>query len=112
YINIKNGGTLNPNSGDWYWSQMWGNLPDNIYICADEEEIDMIKPYLNHSGSEGQIISSYCSFYPAGDYNTITGTVIYDFNNHGCDENDNLTILSKVTIDDGTEQGASFTNQN
>jgi len=111
YINIKNGGILNPNTGDFYWSQMWGNLPNNIYICADEDEAVAILPYLNQSGATGQIIATYC-YIPGGNYNTITGTITYDFNNNGCDENDNVTILTKVTIDDGTDGGVSFTNQN
>src|SRR5690554_1207691 len=110
YINIKNGGILNPNTGDFYWSQMWGNLPNNIYICADEDEAVAILPYLNQSGATGQIIATYC-YIPGGNYNTITGTITYDFNNNGCDENDNVTILTKVTIDDGTDGGVSFTNQ-
>ena len=42
--------------------------------------------------------------------NTISGTVTYDFGNDGCDVTD-ITRFSKVVINDGTESGASFTNQ-
>src|SRR5690554_1810057 len=109
YINIKNGGILNPDTGDFYWSQMWGNLPNNIYICADEDEAVAILPYLNQSGATGQVIATYY-YIPGGNYNTITGSVLFS-DSGSCDEND-ITILTKVTIDDGTEEGASFTNQN
>ncbi len=108
YINIKNGGILNPNTGDFYWSQMWGNLPDNIYICADEDEAVAILPYLNQSGATGQVIATYC-YIPGGNYNTITGSVL--FNSSGSCNADDITIFTKVTIDDGADGGASFTNQ-
>src|SRR5690606_6984189 len=43
-------------------------------------------------------------------YNTITGSVLFS-NSDSCNEND-ITYLTKVVINDGTEEGASFTNQN
>ena len=112
HLNIKNGGNLNPslvNSGSW--TEMWANLPNNILICADEPELEWIFPNLNIWDNEGQIITSYCSFEPEGNYNTITGNVMYDFNNDGCDETD-ITQFTKIVINDGTEQGVSYTNQN
>ncbi|MGE4345877.1 MAG: T9SS type A sorting domain-containing protein [Flavobacteriaceae bacterium] len=112
YLNIKNGENLNPSAVDeGSWMEMWMNLPNNIYICADESEIDLIHPYLNIFGAAGQIVSSYCSFYPVGNYNTITGAVAYDFNDDGCDETD-VIHYTKIIINDGTDGGASFTNQN
>lgn len=109
YLNIKNGTSF---SNVQVMNNVWSNLPNNIYICADKFEMESIQPFLNQSGATGQIISTYCSFNPAGDYNTITGTVTYDFNNNGCDEDDDITIFTKVAINDGTEEGVSFTNQN
>src|SRR5690606_2083065 len=112
YINIKNGGDLNPGTVDsGTWMEMWANLPNNILICADNSEIPLIQPNLNIWDNEGQIITSYCSFEPEGNYNTITGNVMYDFNNDGCDETD-IIQYTKIIINDGTEQGASYTNQN
>src|SRR5690606_1606216 len=111
YLNIKNGGNLNPAAVDsGSWMEMWANLPNNILICADNSEIPLIYPHLNIWDNEGQIITSYCSFEPEGNYNTITGNVMYDFNNDGCDETD-ITQLTKIVSNDGTEQGVSYTNQ-
>src|SRR5690606_7453443 len=101
----------NLDSDDYYWTtSMWLSYPSNIYICADEEEAVNILPYLNQLSATGQTVATYCNI-PGANYNTIIGKVIYDFNNNGCDENDNVTILTKVTIDDGTDGGVSFTNQ-
>src|SRR5690606_31994278 len=111
YINIKNGGDLNPGTVDsGTWMEMWANLPNNILICADNSEIPLIYPHLNIWDNEGQIITSYCSFNPEGNYNTITGNVMYDLNNDGCDETD-ITQFTKIVINDGTEQGMSYTNE-
>src|SRR5690554_5203721 len=107
YLNIKNGGNLNSDVSDW--ATMWNNYPDNIYICADEEEATNIAPYLNLSEATDQVIATYC-YIPGANYNTITGSVFFT-DSGNCDEDD-ITILTKVTIDDGTEEGASFTNQN
>src|SRR5690606_32654358 len=71
-------------------------------VCIDEFEVDYV--------SLGEVIfNSYCSFNPEGNYNTITGSVLYDFNDNGCDEND-VIRYTKININDGTESGASFTS--
>src|SRR5690606_39309836 len=67
-LNIHNGTLMDIDSVDeGTWSEMWANLPDNVYICADEDEIPIIEPYLNIWGNSGQVVSSACSFLPAGD---------------------------------------------
>src|SRR5690606_15406641 len=106
YINLKNGGNLDINSV--HWPNMLNNLPDNIYICADIEEAANIYPYLNQSGATGQTIATYC-FIPGANYNTITGNVFFS-NDGTCNEEYTIPILLKVNINDGTEQGYSFTN--
>lgn len=112
YLNINNGGNLNPAAVDsGSWMEMWANLPDNIYICADEIEIALIEPQLNLWSATGQMISSYCTFYPQGNYNTITGIVSFDLNNDGiCDDNI-LQSFIKVNITDGVDQNNAFTSQ-
>lgn len=113
YLNINNGGTLNPMAVDsGSWMEMWANLPSNIYICADETEIAVIEPQLNLWNATGQMVSSYCTFYPQGNYNTITGTLLFDFNNDGiCDENDVPQSFIKVNITNGVEQYNAFTSE-
>src|SRR5690606_29675917 len=112
YLNINNGGYLNPAAVDsGSWMEMWANLPDNIYICADEIEIALIEPQLNLWNATGQMISSYCTFYPQGNYNTITGIVSFDLNNDGiCDDNI-LQSFIKVNITDGVDQNNAFASQ-
>ncbi|WP_277633140.1 hypothetical protein [Avrilella dinanensis] len=79
-INLHNGTLLDVDGIDLgFWNEMFGFLPDNVYICADEDEVPLIEPFLNNWGATGQIITSTCSFLPAGDYNTITGVVRSDW---------------------------------
>lgn len=113
YLNINNGGTLNPMAVDsGSWMEMWANLPSNIYICADETEIAVIEPQLNLWNATGQMVSSYCTFYPQGDYNTITGTLLFDFNNDDiCDTNDVPQSFIKVNITDGVDQNNAFASE-
>lgn len=97
YLNTKNGilTTLNFDS------------PGVIvnYTCADDVEI-----YSYSTNSEIQNVNSYCSFTPGGNYNTISGTIRYDFNNNGCDASDYTHNNIRVNINDGTTQGTTFTN--
>lgn len=110
-LNLHNGTLLNTEIFEnGSWSEMW-NLPDNVYICADEEEISIIGPYLNTMGSSGQVISSACSFLPAGDYNTITGVVYSDWDNNGCDD-DEYILFSQVKVEKDDDYMYSYTNDN
>jgi hypothetical protein len=80
--------------------------PNLQFICADESEI----VYAQGQADLGVVVSSYCSFIPGGDYNTITGNIKYDFNNDGCDAGDTIFQNVRVNINDGTTTGASFIN--
>jgi len=110
YLNIKNGSAFDGDINVNIWLQMWGELPDNCYICADEGEIPSIEPVLNLEG-EGKHISSYCTFYPGGNYNTITGSLIFDTNNDGsCDGLDLPQPFLKIDITDGYDFQSAFTD--
>jgi hypothetical protein len=79
-------------------------------ICVDDFNIESYIDFINnYQNTEDIIINSYCSFNSDGN-NTISGTVTYDFGNDGCDATD-ITRFTKVVINEGTEEGASFTNQ-
>lgn len=86
------------------------NNPNLAFICADESQVATVQNYLNTNGMSNVVCNSYCSFVPGGNYNTITGTVRYDANNNGCDVSDVAEPLIRVNINDGTNQGATFTN--
>ncbi len=55
-------------------------------------------------------VNSYCSFVPGGTYNTITGNLLLDIQNNGCDASDILMKNTKVVLNDGINTGAAFTN--
>lgn len=105
YLNVKDG-------TDYYVGIQ--NCPNLINICANETDITSINANLVSGGGNNPnaVVTSYCSFTPGGDYNTITGNVIFDITNDGCDVTDLPQPFVKVKINDGTTEGASFGNQN
>jgi hypothetical protein len=86
------------------------NNPNLNYICVDENRISEWVSYFGINNMSNVNVNSYCSFTPGGDYNTITGAVTFDANNNGCDGNDIYQPNIRVNINDGTNQGATFTN--
>ena len=76
-INLKNGSTTNTFD--------FKNCNIN-FICANDYDILAI----NNALSTGinnylSVVNSYCTFVPGGNYNTITGKLIFDADNNGCD---------------------------
>lgn len=108
-INLHNGTLLDVGLDQGTWNEMFEPLPDNVYICADEDEIPLIEPFLNNEGVSGQVITSTCSFLPAGDYNTITGVVYSDWNNNGCEEGEEVNF-GRVKLEKDSDYIYSYTN--
>lgn len=102
YINLKNNKPFNNLS-----TLSCANLS---FVCADESNISQIEAQLISDNNLTTQVSSYCSFTPGGNYNTISGNVKYDTNNNGCDANDLAQPSIRVNINDGTNTGASFTS--
>ncbi|MEX2595493.1 MAG: T9SS type A sorting domain-containing protein [Salibacteraceae bacterium] len=108
YLNIKNGNDFG--GGDMQFDFI-SSLSNNLFICANNFDIPVIQPYLNQNGNTDQVLTSYCSFVPAGNFNTITGTISFDVDNNGNCGNDNYPLpLFKVILDDGTDTGVTYTN--
>ncbi|WP_412561517.1 T9SS type A sorting domain-containing protein [Winogradskyella sp. MIT101101] len=105
-INIKNGGFSFDESAISFNELNVENNPIE-FICADEEEILALQELTNYQGP----ISSYCSFSPGGEYNTISGDIIFDADNNSCDTSDYNFPNLRVLIDDGTTSGSAFSNQ-
>ncbi|WP_445454262.1 T9SS type A sorting domain-containing protein [Flavobacterium sp. 25HG05S-40] len=82
------------------------------FVCVDENEVVVAMDAVDNANLINTVVSSYCSFVPGGDYNSITGTVSFDANNNGCDANDLFQPNIRVDINDGTDFGASFTSVN
>ncbi|MFT3912364.1 MAG: T9SS type A sorting domain-containing protein [Ferruginibacter sp.] len=85
-INIKNG---------HYLDSLVVNSLSNIMplnICVDDFALDSVTHMLYrnlYAGNQRSFnISPYCTFFPGGNYNTITGTTKLDLNNNGCDNGD------------------------
>jgi len=102
YINLKNG------ISSFVFFE-WEELPSLRHICSDNESIPSIYTELSQNGITNVEVNSYCSFVPSGNYNTITGSVRFDSQNDGC-ENDVFQPNIKLSLSDGTGQYASFTS--
>jgi Leucine-rich repeat (LRR) protein len=98
--NGKNESTLN-----------FSNNSNLQFICADDTQLTDVQTKINTYGYTSTCsVSSYCSFTPGGNYNTITGNIKFDANNNGCDVADLPQPNIRVNINDGTITGANFTN--
>jgi len=93
------------------------NCPNLKYICANEMDVQRHFTtdnfFSNHQGysySSDMEFNSYCSFTPGGNYNTIKGQVTFDLDNNGCDTNDSSFGNFRIGINDGTTEGATYTN--
>jgi hypothetical protein len=87
------------------------NCPIIQFICVDDELLADIQSGINmYNINLNVVINSYCSFTPGGNYNTITGQIKFDANNNGCDINDLSQPNIRININDGTNTGATFTN--
>ncbi|KAF2519858.1 T9SS type A sorting domain-containing protein [Flavobacterium salilacus subsp. salilacus] len=100
YLNIKNGSTQG--------ISLINSTEASVFVCVDEdEELTFPIYYLENPNYH---FSSYCSFTPGGNYNTITGNFTFDGDNNGCDTGDNFGNMVRVNINDGTESGSTFSN--
>ncbi|MEY8848193.1 T9SS type A sorting domain-containing protein [Psychroserpens sp. XS_ASV72] len=90
-LNLKNGTTFND-------IQIDGNNLE--FICVDQEELD----YIQSLAGTSTIVTSYCTFQPGGLYNTITGQIVFDSNDDGCNASDATQAYITLEINDGVYQ--------
>lgn len=105
-INIKNG---NPNINFYSY---WVDTPSLAFVCADNDELSYVQQILTQSLHTNVVLNTYCSFTPGGVYNTITGHIIFDGNNNGCDANDPVLPKVKVEMTQWGINNATFSNNN
>ena len=86
------------------------NDPNLINVCVDQGEALVMQNYFITHNMPNVNVSTYCTFVPGGDFNTISGTLAYDFNNNGCDAADYHRGFIKVNMNDGTVSSDVFTN--
>ena len=84
----------------------FSNNPNLFYICADEAQVSNVQM----QAEPNVVVNSYCSFTPGGNFNSILGNIKFDENNNGCDACDSALPNIRININDGTNQGASFTS--
>ena len=114
YINMKTGGQFRYLSlpvGD-YDTIFTGN-PNLLYVCTNEIDLAPVNAILSSTINNNNLLahaSTYCTFVPGGDFNTITGNTTFDINNDGCDITDISYPNIKIKINDGTNQGYVFSN--
>lgn len=105
-INIKNGAL----QGAVYGQNYWNNNPLE-YICIDDAEIDTVNNLLAQNSYMGINVNTFCSFTPGGDYNTITGGLIFDADNNGCGPGDAPHCFVKLALSDGVTTSYTFTDE-
>lgn len=105
-INIKNGQVQGP----VYSNNLWANNPLQ-YVCTDEDEITIVNSMLSLGGYTAVSVNTYCSFVPGGDYNTITGSLIFDAQNDGCGPGDAPYCFVKLRVIEGADTSYVFTNE-
>lgn len=84
--------------------------PNLSYFCTDESNIATIQEIMQIQNQSTANVGSYCTFIPGGIHNTISGIATLDINNNGCDASDYQPDDLKITINDGTTSGATFSN--
>lgn len=84
--------------------------PNLRFVCCDDSQISNVEMLTPISCA----VSSYCSFTPGGDYNTITGLIQYDSDQNGCDALDFLANYTRIDVNlDGVSTNSSvFSNGN
>ena len=83
-----------------------GNNSNLTYICIDDFNISAIQNQVANS----VVINSYCSFVPGGNYNTITGKILFDLDNNGCDVNDVPQPNIRMNLTQLSSSNATFSN--
>jgi hypothetical protein len=86
--------------------------PNLNYICADNDDMPSIQNLLNLYGYSNSQLNSYCTFIPAGNYNTVYGEIVFDMYNNGCDLNDIRIPNINVSVNDNFTNSFTLTNIN
>lgn len=80
------------------------NTTSLYYICSDESQVEQL------SSQTTAEVNSYCSLFPGGAYNIISGTITYDANIDGCDDLDSNPQFYKIKLVGPDNTYYSFTD--
>ncbi|MBN8641884.1 MAG: T9SS type A sorting domain-containing protein [Flavobacteriales bacterium] len=105
YCNNNQLGTLFIKNGKIESPLNFSNNPNLQYICADEGQVASIQA----QAGLAVMVSSYCSFTPGGNYNSVAGVVRFDMDNNGCDASDLMLPNSvRLNLTNGTVSSGTF----
>lgn len=93
------------------WNYLnFSGIPNLQYICADDEDVTFVEQLIISNSYNNCHVNSYCSFNPSGDFNTIAGIIKFDYYSDGCEALDLPQPNIRININDGANEGATFTN--
>ncbi|HEX8270256.1 MAG TPA: T9SS type A sorting domain-containing protein [Flavobacterium sp.] len=84
--------------------------PNLAIVCVDESQVTPVTTAVSSAAGSGATITTYCTFVPGGNYNTINGLSKFDLTNDGCNATDVSTSNLRINISDGILNEASFVN--
>ncbi len=80
------------------------------FICQDEPFIAATLAFVQSEGMQNTVVNSYCSIYPGGDYNTVTGTIRFDLDSDGCDAQDEVQPAIRIDMTSGSGNASTFSD--
>lgn len=94
-----------------FFEHSLSTVPRLRYICADEDEIDMIEARLAALPGLECGVNSYCSFTPGGNYNAVKGSTTFDNDMNGCDAEDTVVSFAGYKLIRGTTETVYFSDR-
>jgi len=102
YVNCKNG--VNQVFGT-NGAPNWSGLTSLVTLCCDVSETSTF-----HAMFPTLPINAFCSADPGGNFNTLAGTVRYDFNANGCDATDSVYTYTRMKLTGGGATATFYSN--
>ncbi|MFB9107341.1 DUF7619 domain-containing protein [Flavobacterium gyeonganense] len=99
------------NNNLWWSTLDFQNNDNLVYVCIDEEDINMVQNKINQYGYSATCnVNSYCTFVPGGTFYAIQGTSRLDTNKNGCDALDIVYPYLNFKITNGITNGNFIAN--
>ncbi|MFN0081143.1 MAG: T9SS type A sorting domain-containing protein [Ferruginibacter sp.] len=82
------------------------NCPNLTYVCADLAEIAYVQNRVPSA-----FVSTFCTYTPGGNYNTLSGQTSLDLDMNGCTATDPVSSFVPISINDGNNTYYTCSNQ-